>query len=171
MSARMTDILGIVMIAAAAAAVMRASWPAAEVSQPLSFPHSRHVDLNMSCVSCHTGAGGSQQAGIPSVQFCALCHQPNSEFPPTPAELAGFISSNEEIPWRQVNRLPRHLQFSHRDHVSAAGLECETCHGQVSLATESIARSHFAGGMEGMMRCVACHRREGASTDCLSCHH
>lgn len=159
------------VFAVASVAVIGASWPVPEVSQPAEFPHAGHIALRISCVSCHNGAFDEARARIPSTQICALCHRPGRSFPPTSLQLAGFINSGEEIPWKQAQRLPRHVFFSHRRHVRVAGINCANCHGNLGTKIEPVTRSFFKTGEAGMMQCVDCHRRERVTTDCLGCHH
>ena len=159
------------VLAVASVGAVWLSWPVPEVLQPTAFPHAKHVALRMICVSCHTGAFQEARAGIPSTQVCALCHKVDRTFPPTSQQLAAFIRSGQEIPWKPVEQLPRHVYFSHRRHVKVAGLNCANCHGNVGAKVEPVTQSHFSKGEAGMMQCVDCHRRERVTTDCLGCHH
>lgn len=170
MSDRLIKLIVYAVFAVAAVAVIHSSRPAPYVAQPLPFPHAEHVALNVRCVSCHAGALDGPEARIPSTDICALCHRTDRDFPATPPELAVFIASGREIPWQQVHKLPRHVYFSHRRHVALGEIECSTCHGNLESAVEPVSRARFPGGFDGMMRCVDCHRQQGVSTDCLSCH-
>ena len=159
------------IFAVASVAVIWSSWPVPEVSQPAAFPHAKHVGLRISCVSCHNGAFDEVRARIPSTRLCALCHRAGLSFPPTPLQLAAFITARREIPWEQAQRLPRHVYFSHRRHVGVAGIGCAKCHGDLGVKIEPVTRGFFKRGEAGMMQCVECHRREKVTTDCLGCHH
>ncbi|MBI4469997.1 MAG: hypothetical protein HY650_11825 [Acidobacteria bacterium] len=141
-----------------------------EVTQPIAFPHSKHTQLNMDCVSCHTGGADGVHAGIPSTTMCALCHDPGRQTPKTPPELAHYLASGEEIPWQQVHHTPRHVYFSHRRHVMLGNLECAACHGEVKDMEEPFTATYFPQGQDGMNQCVACHNKENVSTDCSACH-
>ncbi len=140
---------------------------AARVSQPLDFPHSKHLALGVRCEACHTGVRDTPHAGIPSIKICANCHVPGRAMPPTPPFLAAHIISGRAIDWKQVTRVPSFVLFSHRRHVSLGGLDCRECHGDVAAKTHAFARPYF---MTKMSVCVDCHRKMGASTDCLACH-
>lgn len=156
--------------AVVAVGVIFVSIPEAAVEQPVAYPHAKHIDLNIACVACHTGALEGSHAGIPRSATCALCHKAELSFPPTPPELAALLQKGEEIPWKQVHIAPRHVYFSHRRHAGIAKIDCVDCHGDVKTMEAPFARRKFAGGTEGMARCVACHRKENVTTDCLSCH-
>lgn len=171
MSETLNRLVTYVIFVGAAYAVMVSSWPVPEVPQPAAFPHAKHVALNIHCVACHTGAQSEKRAGLPSTETCALCHRVDRPFPPTPPELATFMLSKQEISWVQVQRVPRHVYFSHRRHVKVGKVDCEKCHGAISAAVQAVTRSYFPSGEPGMMQCVDCHRRENVTTDCLSCHH
>ena len=44
----------------------------------------------------------------------------------------------EPIKWNKVHNLPDHVFFSHQQHVTVGGLQCQNCHGDVS--TYSVGR-------------------------------
>lgn len=170
MSNRMVGAIILVIFTAAAAGVLWSAIPAHEVSQPIAYSHAKHVSLGMTCEMCHTGAREGTHAGIPSTAFCAFCHKVDRDFPPTPKPMAKYLDEGKEIPWVQVHETPRHVLFSHRRHVRLADIDCAECHGEVKDRDLAFTRAAFPQGMEGMARCVDCHRREKVTTDCLSCH-
>ncbi|MFQ5654026.1 MAG: cytochrome c3 family protein, partial [Planctomycetota bacterium] len=90
---------------------------------------------------------------------------------PTPEPMKRYLTGNEEIPWLQFQLAPRHVFFSHRRHVSIAGLECTVCHGDMSRRALPVTEPDFPRRLWGMNRCVECHLEEEVSTDCLACHH
>lgn len=69
------------------------------------------------------------------------------------------------IPWERVHVMPTYLRFNHKRHVKA-GVSCDNCHGQVP-EMEVVER---VSSMK-MGWCISCHRAEGASIDCATCHH
>lgn len=166
---------------------------AVDRSQPVAYPHDRHVVLGMECAACHFGAETGNHAGLPPTAFCASCHlltpapSPASEgtnataaaaspaagkwAAPTPPPMAAFLKANLEIPWKQFQRAPRHVFFSHRRHVVIAKLDCAVCHGDMAARSEPVTHAVFPTHLPGMNRCVACHLKEKVSTDCLACHH
>lgn len=47
-----------------------------EPVQPIAFSHRLHAgELEMPCLSCHSGAERSRHAGIPAASSCMACHQ------------------------------------------------------------------------------------------------
>ena len=79
----------------------------------------------------------------------------------------GYIAQESEIPWERVYRVPDHVYFSHRRHVTGAGLECEVCHGNVKEFTKPASSPAVPVTMEN---CMSCHRENNVTNDCLSCH-
>ena len=100
---------------------------------------------------------------------------------------AAFGEKGGEIPWRRVWRLPPHVFFSHRSHVVAAGVKCQTCHGPMETLDRPPGRPLKQLAMSD---CIGCHEQwrwpdEGVargaelarvptarrvSTDCNACH-
>src|SRR5512142_727933 len=98
--------------------------------QPIAYSHQTHIKAGLQCLFCHTSALRSPIAGIPSVQKCMGCHSIIAADQPTIKDLANYYSENKPIPWAAVNHEPDFVYFSHQPHLSA-GLNCETCHGNV----------------------------------------
>ncbi len=89
------------------------------------------------------------------------------------------------IEWQQIHRLPEHVQFRHNRHV-AAGLDCNDCHGNLRsedpVKVEEIDKLYLVPDTRWwkyglptqkleMGWCIQCHRENGASQDCLTCHY
>ncbi len=138
-------------------------------SQPIAFSHRTHSEAGVQCLFCHSGAVRSAVAGIPSVQLCMGCHAviaPESEAIQT---VAGYWERGEPIPWNRVNRQPDFVYTSHQPHLGA-GLNCETCHGNV--AQMDVAQPVLRMDMGW---CLNCHLQQPEEqvarlTDCLACH-
>jgi c(7)-type cytochrome triheme protein len=81
--------------------------------------------------------------------------------------LKAYIDQKKEVPWVRIYRLPDHVYFSHRRHVGAGKLRCQTCHGQVQQFTEPAPRPVVEPTMDN---CIDCHRQKKASVDCNACH-
>lgn len=160
----------ILAIAIGAVILLRANQAqAAQTAQtPVIFSHKTMVGIGINCVFCHSGATKSPVAGIPSVQKCMGCHtviKPNS---PEVQKVAAYYQRQEPIPWPRVNQLPRFVYFSHQVHVTAGGVTCERCHGDVSKMTlaEPIARMNMGW-------CLDCHNKQPNADqlkDCIVCH-
>jgi mono/diheme cytochrome c family protein len=64
-----------------------------------------------------------------------------------------YTGKSEPIEWVRIHNLPDFAYFNHSQHVSVAGVECQTCHGPVE---EMEVMSQFAPLTMGW--CVNCHR-------------
>ena len=137
--------------------------------QPIAFSHVAHSENDISCTRCHQGVETQAQAGLPPISSCASCHR-RGAIPDHPEVLKFMekLANREPIIWRKVNVLPSSamVHFKHKPHVRA-GVDCSTCHGDVSEMTlaEPVINTADMGW------CVSCHRESEASIDCLTCHH
>lgn len=57
------------------------------------------------------------------------------------------------IEWVRIHNLPDHVYFNHAQHVTAGGIECQTCHGPVETMEELYQFSPLSMGW-----CINCHR-------------
>ena len=160
-----------------------AAWdPAAPgPNQPIPFSHLHHAGrYEIDCQYCHAGTDRSPAAGVPSVEMCMGCH---AQFDPAYDQLEGIRilkqhwEEQRPIEWVQIHRLPEHVQFQHQAHVRA-GLACQTCHGQVQeldklylVPDTQIGPAAIPTRKLEMGWCINCHRSQGASQDCLTCHY
>ncbi len=167
--------IGIVIVVLAVLSV--GVWGIAQTQtappQPIQFPHNLHVGLGIQCLYCHPGALRGPSPGLPTETKCWGCHQQlaiqGTELP----KLAAFVQNNEPIPWVPVAELPEFVHFVHRPHI-AAGLNCETCHGDVSKLTV-----YRNPQVMNMGWCLNCHRQRTQNdpvlraklTDCGTCHY
>lgn len=135
------------------------------LEQPVTMNHKIHAgDYQMPCLYCHANARRSTVAGIPSVQFCMGCHKITGLALPTVQKLKGYWDRKEPIPWVKVFYQPDFVHFSHVAHVRV-GVTCQTCHGPVQTMDRFPNRVFIT-----MDQCVACHRQQQASIDCVMCH-
>ena len=142
------------------------------LSQPIQFPHDTHAgQFQIDCQYCHFSAERSVDAGIPPVDACMGCHQvvPGRTNPEEVAKLREYHESGTPIPWKRIYKVSDHVTFPHFRHV-AAGVECQTCHGQVQEMGVLEAVAPEAGNLK-MGWCVSCHLERGASRDCTVCHY
>ncbi|MFQ5913515.1 MAG: cytochrome c3 family protein [Nitrospinota bacterium] len=138
--------------------------PAPPTLQPISFNHKVHP---LGCPFCHRSVQRLSSAGRPALATCAPCHQALKPRTEAMRKLKDHVDRNEEVPWIRIYRVPAHVYFSHRRHVAAGGLGCETCHGNVSKFTKPVSRPVVEPTMNN---CIACHTRKKVSTDCNACH-
>jgi hypothetical protein len=126
--------------------------------QPVKFSHKVHVGQNgTDCIYCHSSAPYSKSAGIPPVSVCMNCHLLVRNGTRSGAiEIAKVLSAFDEkkpIEWIKVYNLPDHVFFSHAQHVSAGGISCQKCHGNVE---EMHVIKQVADLSMGW--CISCHR-------------
>lgn len=138
--------------------------------QPIQFPHNFHVGMGAQCLYCHPGATWGPTAGLPGISLCWGCHQQVAKQSPELDKLAKFVNENKPIPWVPVAIQPDFVQFNHRPHI-AAGVSCESCHGDISKMT--VAKAPF---VQNMGWCLDCHQRMRPMdfthlSDCSLCHY
>ncbi len=139
--------------------------------QPINFPHSTHVGLGAQCTFCHPGVNWGPTAGVPSISKCWGCHQQIQKQSPELVKLAGYVERNEPIPWVPVALQPDFVHFNHQPHI-AAGVACETCHGDIA----SMRTAEPQAG-QNMGWCLDCHKTmrpekvEHLVNDCSTCHY
>lgn len=149
--------------------------------QPIHYSHKIHAGENgIDCKYCHSSARTSKTAGIPSLNVCMNCHKNVSEF--TGSKDSTYVDYSKEfytaeiqklydavgwdpatqsytgktkpVKWVRIHNLPDFAYFNHSQHVTVAGIECQTCHGPVENYEEM---KQFAPLTMGW--CVDCHRK------------
>jgi len=145
--------------------------------QPIHFSHKIHAgDNGIDCKYCHSSARVSKTSGIPSLNVCMNCHKSVYEYNgETTAEFdkafydgeikklyaaAGWDDADQQytgetqpVKWVRIHNLPDFAYFNHSQHVSVAGLECQTCHGPVEEMEIMYQYSPLTMGW-----CINCHR-------------
>lgn len=163
-----------------------AGWQESSVKQPVEFPHKTHVNLGLPCTACHYRAEKDAVAGRPPTALCLGCHAGGETKSPEIRKLRAFGEKGQQVPWRRVWRLPSHVYFPHRVHVTVAKITCQTCHGPMETLDRPPKRALKKLTMDD---CLACHEkrmkaetneRKGAHpikiaaprmlNDCLTCH-
>ena len=137
--------------------------------QPIAYSHMVHVEAGIQCLYCHPSAVQSPIAGIPSLQKCMGCHNVIQKDSPEIQQVSGYFESGEPIPWVEVNYQPDFVYFNHQPHLGA-GLNCETCHGDVGQM--DVTRQTVKMDMGW---CLECHinqpeEKVARLVDCLACH-
>ena len=165
-------VVGIVMLLFLCAASYGVWYTQQPPEQPIQFNHSVHVGFGVQCLYCHPGAWKTASAGIPTQTKCWGCHQQIPVKNEEQQKLADAVANNEPIQWVPVFIMPDFVYFNHRPHI-AAGLNCETCHGEISRQTVAEPLPRLNMGW-----CLDCHRTRAADnevlltklTDCGTCH-
>jgi cytochrome c2 len=150
-----------------------------EPIQPIHYSHKIHAgDNEINCKYCHSAARVSKNAGIPSLNVCMNCHKSISEVAETTATpeyskafydeqiqklykavgwdatSQSYTGKTEPVKWVRIHNLPDFVYFNHSQHVTVAGIECQTCHGPVQ---EFEVMKQFSPLTMGW--CVNCHRK------------
>jgi len=150
-----------------------------EPIQPIHYSHKIHAgDNEINCKYCHSAARVSKNAGIPSLNVCMNCHKNISEVAETTAtaehtkafydgeiqklyDAVGwdktkqvYTGKTKPVKWVRIHNLPDFVYFNHSQHVSVAGVECQTCHGPVQEFEIMKQYSKLTMGW-----CVDCHRK------------
>lgn len=146
--------------------------------QPIKFSHQIHAGVNqIECEYCHGGAFKSKNASIPSANVCMNCHNTitaadhyDGEISPEIQKLYRAVDWDPEtrtygenkrpIEWVRIHNLPDFAYFNHSQHVSVAGIECQTCHGPIETMEEVYQYSPLT-----MKWCVDCHRNTEVNAD------
>ena len=123
-------------------------------NQPIEFPHNLHVGFGIQCLYCHPGALRGPSPGLPTQSKCWGCHQQiEKTFTSEKLKLLlDSVNNNKPIQWVPVAQVPDFVHFTHRPHI-AAGLNCETCHGNMSQVEIAVNPQVMNMGW-----CLACHR-------------
>ena len=139
--------------------------PGIGVEQPFSFDHQIH--RVMDCTLCHSGAKAGVQAGLPQAEVCLKCHATSPLANANYREIWKLAESGNPIRWNKLAKVPNHVYFSHNRHVRLAGLDCQECHGKISLAEKPPSSPLKKISMNN---CLDCHRKSKVSQDCAACH-
>jgi hypothetical protein len=147
-------------------ALLLAGYGSWAQQQPIEFPHNLHAARGLECIDCHITADTRDEASIPSLAQCMLCHEKVAVDGPGVQKLREYAERKREVPWVRVYTFNRsgHVAFRHSPHVRA-GVECAACHGNVAdmtVVTKQV--EHHMG------TCLDCHRQQRASEDCAACH-
>ena len=158
-----------VLLAVAGFAAGRAAFnPNGAVVQPIQFNHKKHVkDAGLECSACHQLYADHQHSGLPDLALCAGCHQQPMTKSPEEAKLIKLAASPAPPAFRKTFRLPDHVYYSHRRHVTAGGLPCATCHGGIAETTAPPPRPLVQIVMK---TCTDCHSQRNVPTNCIACH-
>ncbi len=148
--------------------------------QPIHFSHKIHAgDNGIDCKYCHSSARVSKASGIPSLNVCMNCHKNIAEFTGDKDSLyvdhskefytaeiqklydavgwdksaQKYTGTQKPVKWVRIHNLPDFVYFNHSQHVSVAGVECQTCHGPVETFEVMKQNSPLTMGW-----CINCHR-------------
>lgn len=142
--------------------------PTPRVTQPIEFNHQKHVrQVGLECSICHEYYATGNHSGLPSLATCQGCHQEAVTKSAEEQKLLTLIASDPQPRFKKLFRLPDHAYYSHRRHVIAGKLPCDTCHGAIADTTAP-PRSPLV--RITMDTCVRCHAAKNVTTECTACH-
>ncbi len=147
--------------------------------QPIHFSHKIHAGANkIDCQYCHSSARVSKTSGIPSLNVCMNCHKYIGEYKGEEdlqngytkafydneiqklykavgwdAATQNYTNKAEPVKWVRIHNLPDFAYFNHAQHVTVAGVACQTCHGPVEEMEIVYQHAPLTMGW-----CVTCHR-------------
>lgn len=149
-----------------------------EPIQPIHYSHRIHAgDNGIDCKYCHSSARVSKHSGIPSLNICMNCHKSIYEVAPETAtaeyskefydgeikklyKAVGwddaeqkYTGETQPVKWVRIHNLPDFVYFNHSQHVTVAGVECQTCHGPVEEMEIMYQHAPLTMGW-----CINCHR-------------
>jgi hypothetical protein len=157
---------GLILGVTVAAPILLANQPKPPPQQPIAFPHDVHVQtVGLDCSFCHRTAATGPAAGVPEVEQCMFCHGVAGRGNTEADKVRTAWTAQQPVAWERVHRLPDHTHFKHSAHIQA-GIPCSTCHGDVGRMNQVVQTRSL-----NMGDCVACHRLEGAPTECATCHY
>ncbi len=150
-----------------------------EPIQPIHYSHRIHAGSNgINCKYCHSAARVSKNAGIPSLNVCMNCHKNINEVSDTTATpehskafydgeiqklyvavgwdqtAQKYTGKTQPVKWVRIHNLPDFVYFNHSQHVTVAGVECQTCHGPAQTYEVMKQFSPLTMGW-----CIDCHRK------------
>ena len=129
------------------------------------FNHQLHItEMEIACENCHQNvekSGKSDDRLTSLMQSCAECHDVENK------DECAVCHTNPDkvIPYQGFH--PNYEVFSHSGHLGA-GYDCLSCHGQILKSTELVPGTTY---LPQMTDCLDCHRKEGQTLDCASCHY
>ena len=158
-----------------------------EPVQPIHYSHRIHAGENaIDCKYCHSSARVSKHSGIPSLNICMNCHKSigavadatqaegineygvdyNSEIQKLykavgwDEDTQSYTGETSPVKWIRIHNLPDFAYFNHSQHVSVAGVECQTCHGPVEEMEIMYQHSPLTMGW-----CINCHRETNVKVE------
>jgi mono/diheme cytochrome c family protein len=146
--------------------------------QPIHYSHKIHAgDNGIECKYCHSAARESKHSNIPSLNICMNCHMNIVEVAESTAteeyskefydneiqklykavgwdpEKREYTGVTQPVKWVRIHNLPDFAYFNHAQHVTVAGIECQTCHGPVEEMEILYQHAPLTMGW-----CINCHR-------------
>jgi len=142
-------------------------YPGSAITQPIAFNHRKHIENGLACTDCHAGVETQARATLPELDTCLTCHESALTTSPEEKKIRTMAAAGKALAWVPLTRMPAHVYFSHRRHVTFAKLACSGCHGPVEQSSRPPDRPLLSLTMDA---CIQCHEKNQARTDCNDCH-
>lgn len=127
------------------------------------FSHKVHsADEDLGCEDCHRTAAKSEDAGMPRVKQCLVCHEGIDEERSPAKKFKALYGEKPE--WSKVTALPEEVIFSHQVHNDAK-VKCGECHRGIERNRAVTSKLRVEKDA-----CLKCHAKKGLAKDCKSCH-
>jgi hypothetical protein len=141
--------------------------------QVIDFNHGKHIAAGVQCLYCHPGGLHGRVSSIPSLEKCMGCHhnvEVSGEGAIDVEVLLSHWEQGKSLQWEKTTDQPDFVFFNHRPHI-AAGVSCESCHGDVA----SMAKIKQAYRVN-MGFCLHCHKKQDKEIvpeliACATCHN
>ena len=128
--------------------------------QPIPFSHKLHAgQYKIACMYCHVGPEKSRHSTVPAVGICMNCHTVVKTDSPYIQSIQKHYKEQTPVEWIRIHELPDHVTFPHNRHI-AAGLACQTCHGDIQNMDRVYQYSALNMGW-----CLDCHRGKTTPSD------
>ncbi len=122
------------------------------------FSHKKHLELNITCITCHPKSEISQNPIdnlFPSHKECSICHDIGED--------CSLCHKGKE---RGIEKIGIYISnFSHKKHFK---FDCSTCHQKIK--DEDFFLSKRKEAYPKMNTCIRCHKENKVSISCNTCH-
>jgi len=126
------------------------------------FSHKTHAEEDLDCDECHSKAASTDDAGLPAMKQCQVCHKGIDEELPEHKRIVTRFG--KEPVWSHVTEISEEVRFSHKAHQEAK-VQCDECHQGIAKSSAVTDKVHV-----DMDACIKCHKRKGAAAECSTCH-
>lgn len=159
--------------------------------QPIMYSHKIHAGkYGIDCQYCHTTVLMGRKASVPSLNICFNCHEyvgspgtfntgdkeKDKLYEGEVAKLRKYWETNKVPNWIRIHNLPDHVRFSHQPHIhrllkpgQPTKEVCKLCHGDI--ANMEVVEQAKPINMGFCVHCHRKHKKDGARTNCSTCHY
>ena len=150
-----------------AGTLLSSLWSSSNSPVRISFNHLKHRDAGIVCKDCHEESREVAGTTLPDLSLCLACHENAITESPEEEKLRSAAAQGKQAVWQRLTRLPAHVYFSHRRHVTLGQLDCSACHGEIGNST-AVQKQLIQ--QPTMDNCIVCHNQQKVRNDCNDCH-